>query len=87
MFKEMLKSGHQVADRDYIKIDLKVSELDSPANISAASRHGKRPLYEAKVPKELVPDKCDVIPTMKKAAPLPHHSLCSTFFSVADHDH
>ena len=90
MFKEMLKSGRQVADRDHIKIHLKVSELDSPANISAASRRGERPVYEAKMQKELVPpvpDICDVIPAMKKAAPLPPHSLCSTFNSVADHDH
>ena len=81
----MLKSKRQVADRDYIKIHLKVLELDSPANISATSRRGERPVYEANMPKELVPpvpDKCDVIPAMKKAAPLPFHSFCSTFDSV-----
>lgn len=53
MFNEMLKSGRPIEDRDYIKISLKVSELDSPAtsNIPPASQcgnRGNRPVHEAR---------------------------------------
>ena len=83
----MLKSGRPVADRDRIKIHLKVSVLDSPANISAVLWRGRRPVQEGKmqqVQNQQEPDKCDVIPVMKKASPLPPQSLCSTHESVAD---
>ena len=86
MFQEMLKSGRPVANRDHVKVHLKVSELDSPANISAVSRYGDRPVYAAKVQQAQVQqgaDGCNVIPSMKKTAP---YSLCSTFDSVADYD-
>ena len=85
LFKEMLKSGHPVEDRDYTKIHLKVSELDSPANISAASQCGNRPVLEAEMQQRVqlrsVPVESDAIPIVKRAAP---SSLHSKFDSVAD---
>ncbi len=85
LFKEMLKSGHPVEDRDYTKIHLKVSELDSPANISAALQCGNRPILEAEMQQRVqlrsVPVESDALPIVKRAAP---SSLHSKFDSVAD---
>ena len=90
MFNEMLKSGRPIEDRDYIKIYLKVSELDSPATgdiFSAASQCGNRPVYEARnmqhhAVAQLQPISAEgeEISVSKKKAP---HSLCSEFDSVA----
>ena len=46
-----MKSSRPIEDRDYIKIYLKVSELDSAATdniFPAASQCGNRPVYEAR---------------------------------------
>lgn len=51
MFKEMLKSGNLITDRNYTKIHLKVSKFDSPANLPNVStvleRCGNHPVNVA----------------------------------------